>query len=755
MQLRISLFVLMALAISGAGARAESMRAEVSNVDHSAHAKALTAIYTLREKATGIYTPAELGLAIAKFRHWIASPNSGALSDAEAALLQNRKDVFENRAALDERVESVDLQRQLIAAGMLDAKVGEAQTRAIRQAIQTFRKSAKTGGLGDLTGVETAELSRLEAVINAFAGFELVADKATGRNVLLPKALVGAQPVDGINSSAWTTYSSQDDTIRVHLFRHSSRANTPVSMAGRLIEKKRDLNFDFLDMTSDDFRIESSARSRRGRYLNYSTAWERNGRLSGLGVSFAYDPLPPVAPPLLPEVEREIETGAIELPSAADTVETPGIKNWKRVAKVLWNLMVSSFDSSNGWERTSAGDCRSEPGVGGKSIAIVYATNRKRHTAPATSEGQSQIFDQLYTSERDDRLHLGCAVVWVPNAAINVADLRPLVAGSTAGAKANDPAARTSNIVPALKFTVSERELAKPRDPFEERDVILVDPLKSRAEKALLFIHGYNNTFSDSLLRIAQIAASVDYQGRVYLFSWPSQESRWSYVGDMDYAEQAELDLQYFMKMILRDAEGLKLDILAHSMGSQILLRSIDNIRPAFERRIGGGARNRVEIGKVIFAAPDVSELVFKRKIGSLSRVAAEKITLYASGNDGALDVSKWLRGKVARAGGLSDGKPINPGTDKVEVIDITGESLPWYYVDRYFGAYHSAFAFEKPVLEDIQTLLGNRKFGTPSERAAQIGKPARFKEETYSSDATKGKYWKLVPEPATAKASP
>jgi esterase/lipase superfamily enzyme len=59
------------------------------------------------------------------------------------------------------------------------------------------------------------------------------------------------------------------------------------------------------------------------------------------------------------------------------------------------------------------------------------------------------------------------------------------------------------------------------------------------------------------LLRVAQIAAATGYQGRVYLFSWPSQESRLAYIGDMDYAEQAEIDLEYFLNAILRDADSL------------------------------------------------------------------------------------------------------------------------------------------------------------------------------------------------------
>ncbi len=95
--------------------------------------------------------------------------------------------------------------------------------------------------------------------------------------MLLPKALVAATPVPGIDTAAWTTYSNADDTIRVHMYKQSQKANSPITMAGRLIEKKKDLNFEFLEVTGDDFTIEANAKSQRGRYLAYSTAWERNG----------------------------------------------------------------------------------------------------------------------------------------------------------------------------------------------------------------------------------------------------------------------------------------------------------------------------------------------------------------------------------------------------------------------------------------------------------------------------------------------
>jgi|CXWK01.1.fsa_nt_gi esterase/lipase superfamily enzyme len=723
------------------------LRAELLKAETSPHIKALAAVYALPDRQS--YTEKEVSNAIRKFRHWVASPETGPLTDAELALLADRKAVLEMRRLLDARVESPDLQRQLISTGILDAKLGEAPTQAIRAALQKFRRATKSTSFGDVTAAETVALQKIESEISAFAGFELIDDKATGRKVLLPKALVGATPVPGIDTAAWTTYTNSDDTIRVHMYKHSQKANSPITMAGRLIEKKKDLNFEFLEVTGDDFTIEANAKSQRGRYLAYSTAWERNGKLSGLGLSIAYDPLPDgISPPQLPDVPstRHADTDSAAAAAAAATgggveAESPAVRNWRRVARVMWNLMTSSFDSSNGWEKASAKECLGKPAPGGTSVPVIYATDRSR-VAPAAVKVPPEA-DQLYTLSRDDKLHIGCAIVWVPDSAKNAADLRALIGRGAVGSKDNDPKA---------KFNVEEMELVKPVNPFEERDIVIVDSLKTRSQQALLFIHGYNNSFADALLRVAQIAAATGYQGRVYLFSWPSQESRFAYIGDMDYAEQAEIDLEYFLNAILRDADGLELNILAHSMGSQVLLRSIENIRPVFDRRDVGRQRERVTIPNVVFAAPDVSELVFKRKVSMLSRFA-DRITVYASANDGALDISKMLRGKVPRAGGIHNGYPIE--VDGVDVIDITGESLPWYYTDRYFGTYHSAFAFEKPVLEDIHGLLSKRKSDPPMVRAQKIGKPKKFTEMKYNSAGGQTVYWKLNPETGTTLAKP
>ena len=79
-------------------------------------------------------------------------------------------------------------------------------------------------------------------------------------------------------------------------------------------------------------------------------------------------------------------------------------------------------------------------------------------------------------------------------------------------------------------------------NPRGER-VRLVDRerwLTKREDTALLYVHGYNTAFHESLLRIAQIAAASQYPGRIYLFSWPSARAVTSYVADMDASEKSD-----------------------------------------------------------------------------------------------------------------------------------------------------------------------------------------------------------------------
>ena len=190
--------------------------------------------------------------------------------------------------------------------------------------------------------------------------------------------------------------------------------------------------------------------------------------------------------------------------------------------------------------------------------------------------------------------------------------------------------------------------------------------------------------------------------------------------------------------------------IVAHSMGSQILLRSIDSLRPAFDHRLGFNNNRRVRLGHVIFANPDVSASVFETKVANLAPFA-QRVTIYASANDGVLTVSKTFRGNVPRAGQIEQYRPVFIIENQtVEVVDITGAPISLFNPDRYFGKYHSAFT-HPAVVEDIKTLFTNTDTDednpSPGERAKTMDRPDNFIEMDYSINGRKGKFWKLLGE--------
>ena len=56
----------------------------------------------------------------------------------------------------------------------------------------------------------------------------------------------------------------------------------------------------------------------------------------------------------------------------------------------------------------------------------------------------------------------------------------------------------------------------------------------SADRETLLYVHGYNNTFSEALYRFAQIKADFEVESRAVMYSWPSAGDARGYIYDRD-----------------------------------------------------------------------------------------------------------------------------------------------------------------------------------------------------------------------------
>ena len=244
---------------------------------------------------------------------------------------------------------------------------------------------------------------------------------------------------------------------------------------------------------------------------------------------------------------------------------------------------------------------------------------------------------------------------------------------------------------------------AKERDEARWFDDLRAVVAGSTKEDAFVFVHGYNVTFEEAVLRTAQIAYDLKFEGAAVTYSWPSQGGYAQYPIDEANVRWSTPHLERFLAA-LRDRSGAKrVHLVAHSMGNRALTEALQRLR-------GKGATDAKPVfSEVVLAAPDLDADTFREDIAPAILGAAERTTLYASTHDKALLVSRGLHG-APRAGEAGEGIVVVPGLDTIDVSSVSGS--------------HSYIGDNGRVLDDLGALLKDR-LATPRrnglvERAAR-----------------------------------
>ena len=216
---------------------------------------------------------------------------------------------------------------------------------------------------------------------------------------------------------------------------------------------------------------------------------------------------------------------------------------------------------------------------------------------------------------------------------------------------------------------------------------------KSPDRSVLVFIHGFNNRFEDSLYRFAQISHDAGTQSVPILVTWPSRGSTLAYGYDRESTNYTRNALERLFQYLARDPEIKEVSILAHSMGNWLALELLRQMA------IRNGELP-AKFKNVMLAAPDVDVDVFRSQIADMGKQHPQ-FTLFVSQDDRALAVSRRVWGNVARLGSIDpEQAPYKDelAANNITVIDLTkvksGDKL-----------HHGKFA-ESP---EIVQLIGSR----------------------------------------------
>ena len=127
-----------------------------------------------------------------------------------------------------------------------------------------------------------------------------------------------------------------------------------------------------------------------------------------------------------------------------------------------------------------------------------------------------------------------------------------------------EKAARAIESSPARDEALKAIQRAFARDKRGDRD-------------AVIYVHGFNNTFSEGLYRIAQLSKDLDMPGVTAHYSWPSAGNPLGYVADRDSSLFARDGLERLMQEVVASGAE-RIVLVAHSMGSALTMEALRQI---------------------------------------------------------------------------------------------------------------------------------------------------------------------------------
>lgn len=286
------------------------------------------------------------------------------------------------------------------------------------------------------------------------------------------------------------------------------------------------------------------------------------------------------------------------------------------------------------------------PGAGAADAVVqpVFVASNRR-SAAETPNTLDVLFGQDFGESRDPTLRYARVDVSIP--------------ASHAEGQIEWPGKEAPD--PARHFVATDQRLYDDGGAFL-RALDAAQP--GGAREVVVFVHGFNVNNAEAIYRLAQIANDFEAKVPVVAYSWPSAGSPRGYVYDRDSVIFSRDGLESLLRMLtFHDRRVL---IVAHSMGSQLVMETLRQIS------ISGERRPLHHISGVALISPDIDEDVFVRQAARI-KPFPQPFALMVSKRDRALDLSALLTGTPSRLGSIDD--PGRLGNLPVQVIDLTAYS--------------------------------------------------------------------------------
>ena len=210
---------------------------------------------------------------------------------------------------------------------------------------------------------------------------------------------------------------------------------------------------------------------------------------------------------------------------------------------------------------------------------------------------------------------------------------------------------------------------------------------KAQGQRPLLYIHGYNTSFTKACDQAALFQANLKLERRLILFSWPSDGSFINYPGDESDLFWSVAPLEATLEQMVEKFGAGGFDVVAHSLGARGLFLALVQLAHRHHEAIP-------LLNQLVLTAPDIDAGIFQQYIASIRPLVAN-ISLYVSENDKPLALSEEVHG-YPRLGQVG---PHLKDLDGIQIIDVSGVGV------RSFSG-HLYHLYHDSVEQDLNLLL-------------------------------------------------
>ena len=164
----------------------------------------------------------------------------------------------------------------------------------------------------------------------------------------------------------------------------------------------------------------------------------------------------------------------------------------------------------------------------------------------------------------------------------------------------------------------------------------------SKKKDVFIYVHGYKVVFENPILVATELWHFLGYDGVFIAFAWPSTPETLAYASDLETALHSSHNLRIFLEYLAEETHAERIHIIGYSAGTRVVINALAQMM-FISRNKDYAAAQHHRLGHVILVGSDFERYLFGVYLNEGLMKIPESLTVYASGEDKALVISRRL----------------------------------------------------------------------------------------------------------------